>query len=96
MVNMTTLILCGFILMFGNCIIIGNGASIATSTSEDKANASAMMNFINVGMVVVGTFLLAITPGSPILKLPVGFLLAILVMSFVWFIFIQPRKKRHL
>lgn len=91
MVNLITLIGCGFILMFGNCIIIGNGSSIATSTSEDKANASAMMNFINVGMLVVGTFLLAITPSIPIVKLPVGFMLAIPVMGFIWFMFVRPR-----
>ena len=80
--------------MFGNCIIVGNGVSIATSTLEDKANASAMMNFINVGMLVVGTFLLAISPGTPIIKLPIGFLLAILVMSTVWLLFIHPRKEQ--
>ncbi len=95
-INLIALIGCGFFQMFGNCIIVGNGASIATSTSEDKANASAMMNFINVGMLVVGTFLLAISPGTPIIKLPIGFLLGIFVMCFVWFIFIQPRKENRL
>ncbi len=91
MVNLIVLIGSGFILMFGNCIIVGNGASIATSTSKDKANASAMMNFINVGMLVVGTFLLAITPGNPIIKLPIGFLLAILIMSIIWLTFVKRR-----
>jgi DHA1 family bicyclomycin/chloramphenicol resistance-like MFS transporter len=83
-INMTVLTLCGLILMFGNCLIIGNGASIATTTSDDKANATAIMNFINVGMVTLGTFILAIVPGSPIIKLPVGFLLAIIVMLILW------------
>ncbi|HVV69256.1 MAG TPA: multidrug effflux MFS transporter [Gammaproteobacteria bacterium] len=92
LVNIPVLIGCGFILMFGNCLIVGNGASIATSTSEDKANASAMMNFINVGMVMVGTFLLAVTPGVPTVKLPVGLVLAMLVMGVVWFSLIQSRK----
>lgn len=96
LVNLIILITCGFILMLGNCIIVGNGASIATSTSEDKANASAMMNFINVGMLVVGTFLLAISPGTPIIKLPIGFLIAILTMSILWFVFIHRRKEHSI
>lgn len=87
-VNLTVLIVCGFILMFGNCLIVGNGASVATSTSEDKANASAIMNFINVGMVMLGTLMLAIVPGSPIIKLPVSFLLAMILMCMVWFLLI--------
>jgi DHA1 family bicyclomycin/chloramphenicol resistance-like MFS transporter len=91
-INLTTLIGAGFILMLGNSIIVGNGASIATSTSEDKANASAMMNFINIGMLVVGTFLLAVSPGTPIIKLPIGFLIAILIMGIAWFVFIHKRK----
>lgn len=88
-INLLTLMSCGFILMFGNCVIVGNGSSIATSTSEDKANASAIMNFINVGLVVLGTFLLAVTPGDPIHKLPIGFLIGVALMSVVWFLFIQ-------
>jgi MFS family permease len=92
-VNLSMLIACGFLLMLGNCIIVGNGAGIATSTSEDKANASAMMNFINVGMLVIGTFLLAISPGTPMMKLPIGFLIAIGIMSIAWFTCIHRRQE---
>ena len=91
MVTVTILILCGFILMFGNCLIVGSGASIATLTSSDKANASAVMNFINVGMVMLGTFILAITPGLPLFKLPALFFLAILLMSLVWLFLIDKK-----
>jgi DHA1 family bicyclomycin/chloramphenicol resistance-like MFS transporter len=84
-VNLLVLISCGFILMLGNCIIIGNGASIATSTAKDRANASAVMNFINVGMLVIGTFLFAVIPGSPIIKLPISFLIIMFCMGVVWF-----------
>jgi MFS family permease len=91
-VNLMVLIGCGFLLMLGNCLIVGNGSSVATATSEDKANASAMMSFINVGMIMVGTLLLAITPGTPILKLPLGILAAILIMVFIWFFLISNKK----
>lgn len=90
--NVVVLIACGFVLMFGNCLIVGGGASIATSTSEDKANASAIMNFINVGMVATGTFMLALVPGSPLIKLPVGFGLGIAVMALVWFKLIKKNN----
>jgi MFS transporter, DHA1 family, multidrug resistance protein len=93
LINLTALILCGFILMFGNCLIVGSGASIATSTSVDKANASAVMNFINVGMVMLGTLILAIVPGSPTLKLSVLFLLIIILMSMVWLFLIDKRNN---
>lgn len=83
-ITLFVLISCGFIFMFGGCLIISNGASIATSTLKDKANASAIMNFINVGLSVLGTFILAVVPGSPIIKLPVSFLLAMALMGAVW------------
>lgn len=83
-VNLLVLILCCFVFMFGGCLIVANGASIATSTLEDKAHASAVMNFINVGMPVCGTFIMAVIPGSPIVKLPIGFLLATFIMANIW------------
>jgi len=79
--------------MFGNCLIVGSGASIATSTSSDKANASAMMNFVNVGMVMVGTCILSVVPGSPIVKLPVMFLLTIGLMGICWLRLIDKGRK---
>ncbi len=82
--NLIIIISCGFVFMFGGCLIISNGASIATSTLEDKANASAVMNFINVGMSVCGTFILALIPGSPAIKLPISFLIAMLLMAIIW------------
>jgi DHA1 family bicyclomycin/chloramphenicol resistance-like MFS transporter len=84
MINLPVLLLSGFILMFGNCLIVGSGASIATLSSDDKANASAVMNFINLSMVMLATFILAIVPGSPLIKLPILFLLAILLMCLLW------------
>ncbi len=93
-INLTILILSGFILMFGNCLVVGSGASIATSTSEDKANASAAMNFINVGMVMLGTCILAIVPGSPIVKLPIMFLLTMVFMGMIWLLLIDKSKQQ--
>ena len=83
-INLVTIIGCGFIFMFGGCLIVSNAASIATSAIEDKASASAVMNFMNVGMAVCGTFILAFLPGSATLKLPMLFVVAMLIMCVLW------------
>jgi DHA1 family bicyclomycin/chloramphenicol resistance-like MFS transporter len=91
-INIWFLILCGFCFMFGNCLIAGNGASIATTKVEDKANASAIMSFITVSMPMSGTFLIALIPGSQILKLSIGFLIAMFIMLNIWFFIIESKK----
>ena len=83
-VNLAWIIGSGFVFMFGGCLIVSNAASIATTAIEDKASASAVMNFMNVGMAVCGTFLLAFLPGSTVLKLSILFVGAVLLMSFLW------------
>lgn len=89
LMNLWVLISGGFILMFGNCLVIGSGSSIASSALKDKANASAVMQFINVGMPVCGTFIMALTPGSPMLKLPLLLVAEMIVMMIVWICFIR-------
>ena len=83
-INLFVLISCGFVFMFGGCLIVSNAASMATSTIDDKANASAVMNFINVGMAVVGTFILSVLPGTPEFRLCVVLILALILMSLLW------------
>ncbi|OGT31543.1 MAG: hypothetical protein A3E87_00320 [Gammaproteobacteria bacterium RIFCSPHIGHO2_12_FULL_35_23] len=83
-ISFLILIIAGFVFMFGGCLVMSNCTSIATSKLDDKANASAVMNFINVGMSVFGTFLLAITPGDAVFKLPGIFILALVCMFGVW------------
>ena len=97
-INLWVLIICGFVFMFGNCIIISSGASVATSNVENKANASAVMQFINVSMPMIGTFLIALFPGSPMIKLSVGFLIAMFIMMLMWFFVINRLtidRKQH-
>lgn len=91
-INLWILILCGFCFMFGNCIIVGNGASVATSKVDDKAMASAVMNFINVSMPMLGTFVIALIPGSALLKLPLSFFCAMIIMINMWIFSIRHNK----
>ena len=94
LINLVVLICCGFIFMFGGCLMVGNGSSLATATVEDKANGSAVMQFINVGMPVCGTFALSVIPGSPLIKLPVSFLVAMLIMLGMKIIFKNKETTR--
>lgn len=91
-INLCMLILCGFVFMYGNCLIVASGASIAPSNVENKANASAVMQFINVSMPMTGTFLIALIPGSPLIKLPVGFLIVMVIMINMWFFILKKQK----
>lgn len=79
-VSLFVLLACAFVLMFGGAIIVSNAIPMAAAEVEDKANASAVMNFINVGMPVCGTLLLALFPGSAELKLCAVLLGALVLM----------------
>ncbi len=81
-VCLTVLIGCGFIFMFGGCIIMSNASALATSKSEDRANAVAMMNFICMGFATLGTLLLALLPGLQSHKLPNLWLVLVIIMFF--------------
>lgn len=83
LVNMTILMVCGFIFMFACCMMGANLASIASSIVDDKANGAAVMNFFSIGIAMCGTFVLALTPGSQIFKMPLLFLSAMALMLLV-------------
>lgn len=79
--KVTILILLGttFLFMLGGSFIIANLSAIATSKSDDKANSSAVLQAINVGMTVVGTFLLASINSKSPLILPIFFLASLVI-----------------
>jgi MFS family permease len=82
-INMQVLIGTGFLFMFGGCLMSANLAGIASCCVEDKAHGSAVMNFINIGTAVAGTFVLALTPGTQAFKMPILFLCALVFMLFI-------------
>jgi len=58
----------------GLSLVFANASSLATSGATDKAYASAMMNFINMGFSVVCVFLLGYLPTNSVLSLASLFL----------------------
>ena len=67
----------------GISFIFGNASTLAMQSDEDKSSASAVMNFVNMGLSTVSVFLLSslsiqnplILPGSFLLLSGMGFLL---------------------
>lgn len=82
-INLLTLLLPATVYMFGACVLSANLASLAGSVVEDKANGVSVMNFINIGIAVCGTFALAILPGTQLVKLPLMFILTVIIMFLV-------------
>jgi len=68
-----------FFVLFGVSIAYSNLASYALSTSRNKANASAVMSFINIGLAFVGNLVSgALGAPSPILMGVIFFVISII------------------
>lgn len=78
--NIFTLLFPATIYMFGACIMGANLASIGSAMVADKANGTAVMMFVNISLSVCGTLMLALIPGTQIIKMPLLFLLIVMVM----------------
>jgi predicted MFS family arabinose efflux permease len=69
------------IIYFGLCFILANASSIAMSQSDDKAHASAVMNFINMGTATGIVLSISIFTLNPILLPTIYILLSIFMMG---------------
>lgn len=63
------------IVYIGTSFIFGNASTLAMQTEEDKSTASAIMNFINMGLSTTCVFLFSYLPFQNPLILPCSFLL---------------------
>lgn len=72
------------IIYFGTSLIFANASSVAMSTVADKAHASAVLNFLNMGAATVAVLLVGLFPVTTYL-LPVVFvgLLAVMILCSV-------------
>ncbi|MDF2940056.1 MAG: bcr [Gammaproteobacteria bacterium] len=83
------------ILLIGNCLMYIQASIFALSKAQDKANASAMMSFLNMGLATVFVFSLAIFPRNfnvlPLLYIALSGLIGLLMLAVLF----QLRKKSH-
>lgn len=80
LVSMVTMLVPMSLIYFGHAYVGGNAASSAIYFAIDKANGSAVMNFVGMAMTVVGTFALAMIPDKVPFVMPTIFLCSLLVM----------------
>ena len=84
MINPLTLFLPIPGLYVGLSLVYSNASSISLSSAKNKSNASAMTNFLNMGLCVIVLFIAEAIPykSSKVLALAYGFLC--ILMYFLW------------
>lgn len=83
-INPWTLFIPMFVMNLGNNLIWSNASSTGLSESKDKSNASAVMQFINVGMATIGVFLIEVVPPTTTMLLPAAFAVILIAMFAIW------------
>jgi predicted MFS family arabinose efflux permease len=81
------------IIYFGLCFILANASTLAMSHASDKAHASAVMNFINMGLATLAVLVLSLFPMKDLL-LPTIYLVLCIVMMAI-FTLINNHRKNH-
>ena len=84
-VNVYNLFLCMFLINIGETLVISNASLIASSAIQDKANASAVMNFINMGIGFLGIYLIQSLPQTWVGLLPGSLLFFLTLMAVLSF-----------
>ncbi len=84
MINWFTLFVPITFLYIAEALIFSNASGFGLSSSKDKSNGSAMLNFINLSMALCGVFFAQwIYPHSALI-LPLAFIFLVLIMTVTW------------
>lgn len=84
-INALSLFVPMFFIFSGHAFVSGNGSSSAMYFAIDKANGSAVMSFICVGMPVVGTLVLVLLNVQTATVMPIIFICAIALLLLLLF-----------
>lgn len=68
-----------------NSVVFANASSFGLSAANDKANASAVIQFLNVGCAMVAVFLVEFIYPESALLLPLSFAFLYVVLLLFWF-----------
>ena len=79
-----SLFLTQYAIQGGANFVWANGNAAALSSAHDKSNASAVIQFINVGGACAATFLASFFPPTAVLLLPASFAIVFLLMAALW------------
>lgn len=83
-ISLITLLLPMALLCAGHPILSGNALSLAMMQTEDKANGSAVMNFVAMSMPVLLTLMLGSLHNAAAWIMPTIFLIALTLMASVY------------
>lgn len=83
--NWWILFLPTFFIYAAESIVYANVSSFGLTTSENKSNASAVLNFVNMSTAVIAVFAAELILPESALLLPISFLCIFLFMFFLWF-----------
>lgn len=83
-----------FFFYMGSNLIWTQALASGLSSAADKSNASAVMQFINMGTATVGVLLVGAVPPTTTMLLPAAFGLILLLLFAVWFTLKAPIYKQ--
>ena len=82
------------IIYIGMSFVFANASTLAMQTVKDKSSASAMMNFINMGIATLSVLLIGLISVQSILLLPLTYLVLILFAFILAMILIVKLSKQ--
>lgn len=82
-VSMISLLVPMSFILLGHALISSNSSSSAIFFAVDKANGSAVLNFICIALCVIGTFVLSIFHTNDAYVMPLIFLVCIVLLSIL-------------
>jgi MFS family permease len=65
---------------FGHATLSSNYSILGSNTTEDKANGSAMMMFLNMGTAMLVTFFFSLGPTASLYSLPTAMIIALVII----------------
>lgn len=83
-VTVWSLFLPPFFMYLGNNLTWSRALAQGLSGANDKSNASAVMQFINLGIAMVGVFWMQIVPPTTTMLLPTAFGIIALLLLVLW------------
>jgi predicted MFS family arabinose efflux permease len=92
--NVYTLLIPMIVFCIGHPIIVSTAYSVSMAQKEDKANSSAVVNFVGMCVSVFGILILNTIKDNSILIMPSIFLLCMLAMVLTY-AFIQLKTVRN-
>jgi predicted MFS family arabinose efflux permease len=82
------------LLMLGNSLVFSNAASEGLSSSSDKSNASAVLQFTNMAVAALGTYVISSWVPKNAIMLPLVYGVIVLFAFGLW-IKLRPHHAKH-